>query len=69
MGKLRDAVLKIAQSKGIGITSTRDGRIRNWDREFGNGKMTREDAIKTVKNEFRYNLSNDDYSEIEKLIK
>ncbi len=77
MRKLRDVVLQIAQKKKSAgkeeaawlVTSGLDGRLRNWDRDLENGKITIADAISKVKGEFRYHWSNDDYNELEKAIK
>ncbi len=68
MRKLRDAVKKVAQEKGVQITGGLDGRLRNWDRELekdGDASAT----MQKIRGEFRYDLNDDDYREIEKAIK
>lgn len=69
MRKLRDAVLKRTKEKEIYVSGGADGRLRDWDRKLGKSDITPEEAIAKVKGEFKYNLSDDDYKEIEKEIK
>lgn len=77
MRKLRDAVLQIAQNKKSAgkeeaawlVTGGFDGKLKNWDRDLENGKITATDAISKVKGEFSYHWSSDDYKKLEDLIK
>jgi len=68
MRKLRDAVKKVAQEKGVEITSGLDGRLRNWDRELEKTKDA-EGAMKKIESEFKYNFNREDYEEIKRAIR
>jgi len=67
MRKLRDAVKKIAEEKGVKITGGLDGRLRDWDRELERTKDVA-GAMAKIRGEFSYHLKNDDYKKIEKEI-
>ena len=68
MRKLRNAVKKVAQEKGVEITGGLDGRLRNWDRELEKTKDV-EGTMKKIESEFKYNFNREDYEEIKRAIR
>ena len=68
MRKLRDAVKKVAQEKGVKITGGLDGRLENWDRELEETKDV-EGTMKKIESEFKYNFNREDYEKIKRAIR
>ena len=68
MRKLRDAVKKVAQEKGVQITGGLDGRLRNWDREL---EKTKDIAgtMARIRGELSHHLDEEDYKKIEEAIR
>lgn len=73
MGKVIDTIEEIAKKKEevgkkLEMTSTRRGRIRDWERSYERKELDREEILSKLREEFGYHLDMEDYEEIKKEI-
>jgi hypothetical protein len=65
---LKDIVKKLAQNKKL-EWKTYEKSVWYIDNDFNKGRISAENAVKALKGEFRYELSEYDYREIEEQLK
>lgn len=56
----------ILSAKKISLTSFQNGRLRDIEKKMDRGEIDTTAAISVLRQEFKYNLTEDDYRKIEK---